>query len=103
MSTRSRTLFHKEARSTRMQRAPLTNTWQGHDLEMGTNCLGPFLLNHYLEPILKRTAAATNSPLGVRVVWLASMIAVSVPPGGVVMDSDGIPKVVKVREFLEKG
>ena len=64
---------------------------------MGTNCLGPFLLNHFLESILTKTAAATNSPLGVRVVWLTSMIAVSVPKGGIVMNKDGSPKVIKVH------
>ena len=64
---------------------------------MGTNCLGPFLLNHFLEPTLTKTAAATNSPLGVRVIWLSSMIAVSVPKGGIIMDKDGSPKVLKVN------
>lgn len=64
---------------------------------MGTNCLGPFLLNHYLEPILKKTAAETDSPLGVRIIWLSSMIAASVPKGGIIMNSDGSPKVIKVQ------
>ncbi|KAL9101942.1 MAG: hypothetical protein Q9163_002856 [Psora crenata] len=72
-----------------------SKTKLGHDLEMGTNCLGPFLLNHYLEPTLKRTAAETNSPLGVRVIWLSSMIAASVPKGGIMMTNDGSPKVIK--------
>lgn len=67
----------------------------GYDLEMGTNCLGPFLLSHYLEPILKKTAATTNSPLGVRVVWVSSMLATSVPDGGLVTNDDGSPKVLK--------
>ena len=69
---------------------------------MGTNSLGPFLLNHYLEPILKKTAAASNNPLGVRVVWIASMIAASVPKGGITMNSDGSPKVIKVRQYWGK-
>lgn len=64
---------------------------------MGTNCLGPFLLNHYLEPTLKKTAAETDSPLGVRIIWLSSMIAASVPKGGIIMNSDGSPKVIKVQ------
>lgn len=63
---------------------------------MGTNCLGPFLFNHYLEPILKKTAASLENPLGVRIVWVASMIAASVPKGGIVMNKDGSPKVIKV-------
>ena len=66
---------------------------------MGTNCLGPFLLTRYLEPVLKKTAAASDSPLGVRIVWISSMIAASVPKGGIVMHSDGSPKVIKVRKI----
>ncbi|KAL8829342.1 MAG: hypothetical protein Q9191_002071 [Dirinaria sp. TL-2023a] len=67
----------------------------GHDLEMGTNCLGPFLFNHYLEPTLKKTAASSENRLGVRIVWVASMIAASVPKGGITMNNDGSPKVIK--------
>ena len=64
---------------------------------MGTNCLGPFLLNHFLEPTLKSTAAKTKGRVGVRIVWLSSMIAASVPRGGITTDSSGKPVVVKVR------
>ena len=70
---------------------------------MGTNCLGPFLLNHFLESTLTKTAAATSSPLGVRVVWLSSMIAVSVPKGGITMNRDGSPKVIKVHPRGREG
>ena len=52
---------------------------------MGTNCLGPFLFNHFLEGILRKTAAFAP-PDSVRVVWIASMIALSTPHGGVVWD-----------------
>ena len=65
---------------------------------MATNCLGPFLLNRHLEPTLKKTAASSNNPLSVRIVWIASMIAASVPKGGITMNSDGSPKVIKVRK-----
>ena len=65
---------------------------------MGTNCLGPFLLNRFLEPILKQTAKSMG---GVRVVWLSSIVATSVPPGGIDMNSDGSPKVLKVRSWLK--
>src|SRR5438552_1426783 len=70
---------------------------QGHDLEMGTNCLGPFLFNHHLEPILRRTATAQSSERNsVRIVWLTSMLAVSTPPGGILFDENtGNPKVLK--------
>ncbi|KAK0731943.1 short chain dehydrogenase reductase [Lasiosphaeris hirsuta] len=49
-------------------------TAQGYDLELGTNCLGHFLLAHLLTPILAKTAAA-EPPGTVRVVWVASMAA----------------------------
>jgi retinol dehydrogenase 12 len=49
-------------------------TAQGYDLELGTNCLGHFLLAHLLTPMLAATAKA--EPAGsVRVVWVASMAA----------------------------
>ena len=66
------------------------------DLEMATNCLGPFLLNRLLEPILIKTAEAESANSGrVRIVWVASMITVSVPPGGIQFEKSGRPKVLK--------
>ncbi|KAL1835712.1 hypothetical protein VTK73DRAFT_5445 [Phialemonium thermophilum] len=47
-------------------------TPQGHDLTLGTNCLGPFLFTKLLHPLLEATAK--TAPAGaVRVVWLGSM------------------------------
>lgn len=67
----------------------------GYDLEMATNCMGPFILNHLLEPILTRTAHAESTPDNVRVVWVSSMIAAFVPPGGIQFDEkSGSPKVL---------
>jgi retinol dehydrogenase 12 len=69
---------------------------QGHDLEMATNCLGPFILNHLLEPILTRTAQAESTPNRVRIVWVSSMITASVPAGGIQFEENsGSPKVLK--------
>lgn len=69
---------------------------KGHDLEMATNCLGPFLLNHLLEPILARTARGESTPDRVRVVWLSSMVTASVPPGGIQFnEKSGSPQVLK--------
>ena len=65
---------------------------------MATNCLGPFLFNYFLEPILKRTAHAASHPDSVRIIWLSSFItaAPTVPPGGVQFDEEhGGPKVMK--------
>ena len=70
---------------------------KGHDLEMATNCLGPLLFNSFLEPILKRTAA--SAPIdSVRIVWLSSLLAVSVPRDGIMWDEkSGQPKILKNR------
>jgi retinol dehydrogenase 12 len=63
---------------------------------MATNCLGPFLLNHLLGPILIHTAQAQSTPDHVRIVWLSSMITASVPPGGIQFhEKSGSPKVLK--------
>lgn len=49
-------------------------TAQGHELQMGTNCLGHFLFTQLLTPTLAKTAA--NEAAGtVRVVWVSSMAA----------------------------
>jgi retinol dehydrogenase-12 len=66
---------------------------QGHDLEMGTNCLAPYLLTLLLEPILTRTAASVPS-LSVRVVFVVSLIQIGTPTGGMSFDSQGTPKVL---------
>ena len=61
---------------------------------MGTNCLGPFLLNKLLEPILRQTAAE-EPPNSVRVVWVSSMLNAGVPKGGVLFDDQSCPKQLK--------
>ena len=67
----------------------------GRDLEMATNCLGPFLLTRLLEPLLVRTARVAPRD-SVRIVWLSSMVAVSVPRDGILWDdATGHPKVLK--------
>lgn len=61
---------------------------------MGTNCLGPFLLNHYLEPILLSTAAKADAN-SVRILWVASMIAVGTPQEDIRFDEkSGAPLVL---------
>lgn len=66
---------------------------QGHDLQVGTNCLGPYLLYKLLLPLLAKTAA--SSPTGtVRVAWSASIaVHVATPnPDGMIIDEGGCPK-----------
>lgn len=70
---------------------------QGHELQVGTNCLGHFLLTQLLHPILTRTAATapTNT---VRVAWARSLaIDVTSPSGGVDFDEQGAVKYQSQR------
>ncbi|KAI1412091.1 NAD(P)-binding protein [Hypoxylon sp. FL1857] len=66
---------------------PNEKSAQGHELQMGTNAVGPFLLTRLLEPILLRTAAQEGSSRSVRIVWVSSMLDFGTPKGGVVWDS----------------
>lgn len=65
----------------RRRRRPLTpplSLAQGHELQMGTNVLGPWLLQHFLTPLLHATAArADTAPDSVRVIWVSP---ISDPP-----------------------
>lgn len=63
---------------------------QGNDLQISTNCLGPYLLTRLLSPILAQTAS--TSPTGtVRVIWAGSVaIEVQGPkPDGMELSSNG--------------
>jgi retinol dehydrogenase 12 len=63
---------------------------QGHDLELGTNCLGPFLLTHLLQDILRKTARNPNTKLdSVRTVWTSSFIHSARPGGAIFFDDKG--------------
>ncbi|ROW07868.1 hypothetical protein VMCG_03660 [Cytospora schulzeri] len=66
---------------------------QGNDLQVGTNCLGPYLLYQLLLPLLTKTAASSPTA-SVRVIWAASIaVHVDCPqPHGIVIDDDGGPK-----------
>jgi NAD(P)-dependent dehydrogenase (short-subunit alcohol dehydrogenase family) len=46
---------------------------QGYELQMATNCLGPYLLTQLLLPRLIKTAKITSSA-AVRVIWTASIV-----------------------------
>lgn len=61
---------------------------QGHELSFATNVLGPFLLQHFLTPILVKTAEGEGVAKGsVRTCWAAS-VEFPDPPGedGIVWD-----------------
>lgn len=65
---------------------------QGHELQLGTNCLGPYLLTQALLPLLTKTASSSPTA-SVRVLWAASIaVHVACPqPHGIIIDDDGRP------------
>lgn len=68
---------------------------QGNDLEVGTNCLGPYLLTLLLEPLLASTSTQPNTPAGsVRIVWVVSILQGQLQKGGMLFESDGTPKIL---------
>ncbi|CAG8960479.1 hypothetical protein HYFRA_00008198, partial [Hymenoscyphus fraxineus] len=56
---------------------------QGQELQLATNCLGPYLFTQLLIPLLVRTAK-TTPPASVRVIWTCSIATdLSAPAGGI--------------------
>ncbi|PQE25032.1 hypothetical protein CJF31_00005859 [Rutstroemia sp. NJR-2017a BVV2] len=61
-----------------------SSTKQEYELQLGTNCIAPFLLTKLLTPVLQRTAEKEKEKGAVRVVWVSSSAAeVGSPVGGV--------------------
>lgn len=69
------------------------NVTQGHDLEMVTNCVAPYILTKLLEPILVRTAAS-SPPFSVRIVFVVALMQFFTPAVAMSFDGDGTPKVL---------
>ena len=65
---------------------------QGYDLQIGTNCVGPYLFHKRLQNILASTAA-TSPAASVRVLWAGSfgIDSLSYKPGGMRLDAEGQP------------
>ncbi|PVH96690.1 short-chain dehydrogenase [Periconia macrospinosa] len=62
---------------------------QGYELQLATNCLGPFLLTKLLLPLLER------------VVWTSSQIVeLSAPKGGLVMSELSTPPRDRTRNYI---
>ncbi|KAJ6495350.1 putative short-chain dehydrogenase [Mycena sanguinolenta] len=73
---------------------------QGTELQLATNCLGPFLFSQLLLPLLE-AAANDSSPGSVRVVWTGSQIVeLSSPPSGLVMAEVRDPPKDKTRNYV---
>jgi retinol dehydrogenase 12 len=84
-----------------MMPASGSKTKDGYDLEMGTNCLGPWLFNHHLLELMKKTTAhclaAGCSPevASGRIIFAASSAILTAREGGVVYDeTTGAPSVL---------
>jgi NAD(P)-dependent dehydrogenase (short-subunit alcohol dehydrogenase family) len=73
---------------------------QGVELQLATNCLGPFLLTKMLQPLL--AAAVPDAAAGtVRVVWSSSQVAeLSSPPEGMIMSELTTPPKDNVRNYM---
>ncbi|KAF4999117.1 hypothetical protein FGRMN_2680 [Fusarium graminum] len=71
-----------------------SKTAQGHELQMGTNCLAGYLLSRLLEDFLLATSKIAERD-SVRIIWLASTLQMGTPKGGLVWDEAKMePKVV---------
>lgn len=75
---------------------------QGIELQMATNCLGPFLLTQLLMPQLQAAAADETADQGaVRVVWTASQIVeLSAPQDGIIMSELTTPPKDRTRNYV---
>ncbi|CAI6090933.1 unnamed protein product [Clonostachys chloroleuca] len=64
-----------------------SKTKQGYDMQLGVNCLAPFLFTQLLTPIMKETAKGAKTG-SVRVLWVSSSAAeLFSPTGGVDLDN----------------
>lgn len=72
---------------------------QGYELQLATNCLGPYLFTQLLLPLLQANAKIV-SPGSVRVVWTASQaMEHSAPTGGVNMPNPSEPFTDQTRNY----
>ncbi|KAH8885861.1 putative short-chain dehydrogenase [Thozetella sp. PMI_491] len=73
---------------------------QGHDLEMVTNCLAPYLLTKLLEPILIQTATS-SPPFSVRIVFVVALMQFFTPAIAMEFDADGRPKILPGDNYMQ--
>lgn len=79
-----------------------STTSQNHELQMGTNCLGPYLFTQHLTPLLHKTASS-SPPDSVRVTWAASLATMFSPTGGVVFNPDNGAAKIHANRALDYG
>ncbi|KAM5343307.1 hypothetical protein ACJ41O_014273 [Fusarium nematophilum] len=73
------TMLHLLINNAGIMATPAGTTQDGYEVQFGTNHMGHALLTKLLLPTLKKTAAATTPPQGVRVVTLASSAETMAP------------------------
>lgn len=74
-------------------------TAQGHDLAIGTTCLGPFLFTKLLLPLL-RQASASSPEASVRIVFTSSrLVDTNAPQGGMILSECWAPSQDPVRVY----
>ncbi|THV49388.1 hypothetical protein BGAL_0197g00050 [Botrytis galanthina] len=72
---------------------------QGFELQMATNCLGPFLFTQYLLPCLK-AAAKESKPGAIRVIWTHSQFSeLTAPKDGIIMSELDTPPKDQVKNY----
>ncbi|KAH8151408.1 uncharacterized protein LAJ45_04612 [Morchella importuna] len=66
----------------------------GHEIQMGTNVIAPWLFQSFLTPLMVKTAALPETPKNsVRVLWVGSLANNSSPyPGGINWDDINFEK-----------
>lgn len=80
-----------------MNTPPSLKTTQGYELQLGTNCIGPWLFSQQVLPVLQKTAASAPKD-SVRVTWAGSLAAWYAPKNGVAFDSkSGAPKISRIK------
>ncbi|KAF2788442.1 NAD(P)-binding protein [Melanomma pulvis-pyrius CBS 109.77] len=80
-------------------------TAQGHELQMGVNCLGHHLLASLLLPGLvatsQKAAERNDAPGSVRIVWTSSQVVdLNAPKGGIKMESVTTPPKDQVANYV---
>ncbi|TGO41629.1 hypothetical protein BHYA_0019g00280 [Botrytis hyacinthi] len=72
---------------------------QGFELQIATNCLGPFLFTQYLLPCLKNSAKESK-PSAIRVVWTHSQFSeLTAPKDGIIMSELDTPSKDQVKNY----
>ncbi|KAI0465630.1 short-chain dehydrogenase [Xylaria cf. heliscus] len=74
---------------------------QGIELQLATNCLGPFLLTQLLLPCLEAAGSSNPTDDPARIIWASSQaIELSAPKGGLIMSEVRSPPSDATRLYV---